>query len=128
MSAAPRAGDDVPVPSNKKDCDTTALVRASNDARLESRIGQTLRTGVTASTVCLAVGLVVSLFTPYDAAAQWLMVAGLVLLMATPVARVAATVVEYAVERDWPFFVLTSIVLVELAAGVVAALVMHRRF
>jgi uncharacterized membrane protein len=40
---------------------------------------------------------------------------------------VAASVVEYAVERDWLFVVLTTIVLLEIAAGVIAALVFHRR-
>jgi hypothetical protein len=43
------------------------------------------------------------------------------------VARVATSVVEYARERDWTFFVCTSIVLLELGAGIVAALVFHRR-
>ena len=109
-------------------CHTLASVKASNDAKLETRIGQTLRIGVYASSCCLAGGLVVNLLTAYDTTAQWLMVAGLMMLMATPVARVAATVVEYAVSGDWPFFVLTSIVLLELAAGVIAALVLHRRF
>jgi len=109
-------------------CNTPTGVKASNDAKLETRIGQTLRIGVYTSSCCLAGGLVVSLLTRYDTTAQWLMVAGHVMLMATPVARVAATVVEYAVSGDWPFFVLTTIVLLELAAGVIAALVLHRRF
>ena len=47
--------------------------------------------------------------------------------MATPVARVAATLVVYAVSRDWTFFILTSIVLLELSAGIGAALPLHRR-
>jgi uncharacterized membrane protein len=65
--------------------------------------------------------------TGYDTASTWLMTAGLMMLMATPVARVAASVVGYAVDRDWTFFILTSIVLLELCAGIVAALVFHRR-
>jgi uncharacterized membrane protein len=56
-----------------------------------------------------------------------LMNAGLMILMATPVARVAASVAEYARERDWTFVVLTSIVLLELCGGIIAALVFHRR-
>ena len=55
------------------------------------------------------------------------MTTGLVMLMATPVARVAASVIEYLMHRDWPFFALTAIVLLELCAGIVAALVFHRR-
>ena len=95
--------------------------------RLETVIGQTLRIGMYASTLCLAIGLGLSLFTGLDELAQGLMTAGLVVLMATPVARVAATVVEYAVSRDWTFFILTSIVLLELSAGIGAALLLHRR-
>jgi uncharacterized membrane protein len=55
------------------------------------------------------------------------MLIGLVTLMATPVARVAASVLNYAHRRDWTFFVLTLIVLAELSAGIVAALLFHRR-
>ena len=101
--------------------------QALSTARLETLIGQTLRIGMYASTLCLAIGLALSLFTSLDELAQWLMTAGLVALMATPVARVAATVVEYAVCRDWTFFILTSIVLLELSAGIGAALLLHRR-
>jgi len=100
---------------------------AMSTERLETLIGQTLRIGMYASTVCLAIGLGLSLFTGLDGLAQWLMTAGLVALMATPVARVAATVVEYAVSRDWTFFILTSIVLLELSAGIGAALLLHGR-
>ena len=100
---------------------TSAVTRA--DA-----IGQTLRIGVNASSVALAVGLILNLFTGYQGTASWLMAAGLLMLMATPIARVTATVVEYARERDWTFFILTSIVLAELLAGIGAALILHRRF
>lgn len=96
--------------------------------KLEARIGQTLRIGVNASSVCLAAGLILSLFSSYQGSANWLMAAGLIMLMATPIARVFATVVEYASERDWTYFILTSIVLVELLAGIGAALILHRRF
>lgn len=107
-------------------CDATAT-SATSSARLEAIIGQTLRMGMYASTLFLAIGLALSLFSRFDELAQWSMVAGLVVLMATPVARVAATVAEYAVLRDWTFFILTSIVLLELCAGIGAALLLHRR-
>ena len=42
--------------------------------------------------------------------------------MATPVGRVAVSVGEYARQRDWLFVLLTSIVLIELLASVVAAM------
>ncbi len=55
------------------------------------------------------------------------MSAGLVMLMATPVTRVAVSVVEYGRQRDWTFFALTGLVLLELVAGIVAALVFHSK-
>jgi hypothetical protein len=36
-------------------------------------------------------------------------------------------VIDYARRRDWVFFTFTLIVLIELTAGIVAALVFHRR-
>ena len=97
-----------------------------SDAQLETRLGRILRVGVYASSLFLAIGLAFSL-TLFDTAGTWLMTTGLVMLMATPVARVAASVVEYLKHRDWPFFVLTAIVLLELCAGIIAALVFHKR-
>lgn len=109
---------------------TPVTTRSCEDerlARLETRVGQTLRIGVRSSTLLLVLGLLISLGSD-SALAQWLLSAGLVILMATPIARVAATVVEYASARDWTFFVLTSVVLVELLAGIGAALILHRRY
>jgi uncharacterized membrane protein len=97
------------------------------DLLLEARLGIILRIGVYASSACLAAGLVLNLTTNLTMLSSWLMTAGLVTLMATPIARVTASVVEYAVHRDWTFFALTAIVLLELSAGIVAALVFHRR-
>jgi len=101
--------------------------KEAGDFQIEDRVGAILRLGVRASSVCLAVGLLLSILTGYDSASVWLMTAGLMMLMATPVARVAVSVVGYAAGRDWTFFILTSIVLLELGAGIVAALVFHRR-
>jgi uncharacterized membrane protein len=53
--------------------------------------------------------------------------AGIIVLLATPVSRVVVSTVEYVVERDWPFATLTFIVLLELVASAVAALVFNRR-
>ena len=102
--------------------------KPSNDIALETRLGVILRAGVYASSTCLAAGLLLSLMAPGLAAlAGWLLTAGLVMLLATPVARVAASVVVYGLQRDWTFFALTGLVLLELAAGIVAALVFHRK-
>ena len=80
-----------------------------------------LRVGVITSSVFLALGLGLSLFVPAAAAGPVVIRAGLVILLATPVGRVAVSVGEYARQRDWLFVVLTSIVLIELLASVAAA-------
>jgi uncharacterized membrane protein len=100
---------------------------AAQDARLEQIIRRILRVGVTVSSVLLGIGLVTSFIAPAAPAGGLLLTVGLVILMATPVTRVAASVLEYAVERDRLFVALTGIVLLEIIAGVIAALVFHRR-
>ena len=90
-------------------------------SRLERLIGRVLRIGVTTSSVCLVAGLGLSLAGGTDAAGRILLHVGLIVLMATPAARVVVSVGEYATERDWLFVALTSIVLLELLGSVVAA-------
>jgi uncharacterized membrane protein len=97
----------------------------SADANLEVLIGRVLRAGVTASTLCLGGGLIALFVFPHLSA--WLLQAGIVILILTPGARVVLSIVEYAAARDWTFTLLTSIVLLELIAGAVAAVVFHRR-
>jgi uncharacterized membrane protein len=97
----------------------------SADSRLELLIGRVLRIGVLASTTCLAIGLAVSLIRAD--AGMWLLNAGIVMLLVTPAARVVLSFIEFMLARDWFFVAATGIVLIELAAGVVAALVFHRR-
>jgi uncharacterized membrane protein len=99
---------------------------STQTARLERVIGLVLRGGVVASSVCLMAGLVLSL-AGVEPAATVLLNAGIIVLLATPVSRVAVSTVEYVVERDWPFATLTFIVLLELVASAVAALVFNRR-
>jgi len=100
---------------------------AAQDAKLEQIIRTILKIGVAISSAFLALGLGWSLAAPGSAVAAPLMTVGLLVLMATPISRVAASVVEYTAERDWLFVLLTSIVLLEIVAGVIAALVFHRR-
>jgi len=95
------------------------------DTQLEILIGRVLRIGVVTSTACLAVGLVLALVQPQSSPA--LLQAGIVLLIATPAARVVLSIVEYAIAKDRLFLILTSIVFLELVAGAVAALVFHKR-
>jgi uncharacterized membrane protein len=95
--------------------------------RLERSIAIVLRAGVIASSVCLAVGLALSLATGGAAASQLLLQIGIVVLLCTPVARVIISTIEYATAREWTFAALTAIVLLELVASGVAALVFNRR-
>jgi uncharacterized membrane protein len=97
----------------------------AGDTQLEIVIGRLLRVGVTLSTVCLVIGLAMALVRP-DAPTT-LISAGVLLLILTPAARVVLSTIEYVIARDWTFALLTSIVLVELIAGAIAALVFHRK-
>lgn len=96
-------------------------------AKLEATVGIVLRAGVVASSVCLAVGLAMSLVTGGGGVTGFLLNAGIIVLLATPVVRVVVSTVQYVGERDWAFATLTFIVLLELAASAIAALVLNRR-
>ena len=89
--------------------------------RLERIIGFVLRAGVTTSSGCLAAGLVLSLAGRGDAAGV-LLQAGVIILLATPVARVVVSIVEYANERDWTFVALTATVLLVLGGSLMVAM------
>ena len=94
---------------------------------LERVIGVVLRAGVMASSACLAAGLLLTLMTGCGGLAGILLHAGIIVLLATPVARVIVSIVQYASQRDWAFTALTAIVLLELMASAVAALMFNRR-
>ena len=94
---------------------------------LERLVGIVLRAGVIASSACLAVGLLLALTTGGSAAALTLLNVGIVILLATPVARVVVSTVQYVREQDWVFAGLTFVVLLELVASAVAALVFNRK-
>ena len=88
---------------------------------LERMLGRLLGMGVALSTLALGAGLVTALVGGSSAAATWLLTTGLLLLVGTPVARVAVSSIVYARRRDWMFVVLTLIVLAELVASILAA-------
>jgi uncharacterized membrane protein len=90
-------------------------------AGLERVIGHILRVGIVASSICLASALVMMLTGHAPNSARLLSDTGIVILMATPAARVVASVVEYIRERDWVFVALTMIVLLALGGSVIAA-------
>ena len=89
--------------------------------RLEVVIGRLLRAGVLASSLCLACGLILTIAGISRAMAHMALSAGLLVLLATPVARVIVSVAEYLRERDWMFVSLTLGVLLALAGSAVAA-------
>ena len=94
---------------------------------LERVIGRVLRAGVMASSVALTVGLVLALVHGQGGVASVLLSAGIVVLLGTPVARVIVSIVQYASQRDWTFTLLTMIVLMELMASAVVALLFNKR-
>ena len=89
--------------------------------RLEVLIGEVLRFGTIASTVLFSIGLMMMLTGYRVGFAGLLLNAALIILLATPAARVIVSVIEYIRERDWLFVVLTLVVLAALGGSVVAA-------
>ena len=90
--------------------------------RLERVLGRILRIGSLASTAILTVGLGLALAAPASAVGPAVIRAGLLVLLATPVARVVASVIEYTSDRDWLFAGLTSIVLAIILGSLLAGL------
>ena len=90
--------------------------------RLEVHLGRLLAAGVAVSAALLAVGLGMWLFNPNDGGALWLLNAGLIVLMATPIMRVMVSFAEYITMRQWFFAGVTILVLVELSITVLVAL------
>ena len=96
-------------------------------SRLERLIAFVLRAGVVISSTCLALGIVLSLTAPGGRAVDILLQTGIIVLICTPAARVVISTIEYVVQKDWRFATLTAIVLLELVASAVAALVFNSR-
>jgi uncharacterized membrane protein len=93
----------------------------SADNALEVTLGRVLRAGVRFSTAALAAGLASALGFGAGRVTTVLLVAGVVTLIATPVARVLISSIAYIRRHDWMFAALTLIVLAELVASIVAA-------
>jgi uncharacterized membrane protein len=89
---------------------------------LELTLGRLLGIGVTISSLALGAGLLVAMTLGTGAASTFLLNAGVLLLLATPIARVVVSSVGYARQRDWLFVLLTAIVLAELIASILAAM------
>jgi uncharacterized membrane protein YfcA/uncharacterized membrane protein len=118
-------------------------------------IGWVLQGGVILSAAVILIGLFLELLQPNKFAPQKLQMfpqtfgqvwagllilrpqavitLGLLLLIATPVARVAVSIVAFAVERDWRFVAITTVVLLILLfsifyVGGVVVVGQHQRF
>jgi uncharacterized membrane protein len=90
------------------------------DVQLERWLGRTLGWGTVLATVLLAIGLLCNLAGIAPVRASTLSHVGLMVLMATPVARVVISVLEYAHQKDWTFLALTLTVLAMLAVSFLA--------
>ena len=99
-------------------------MRSSEDAlqQLEMTLGRLLQAGVTQAAVFLAAGLILWVFRGPSGFANVALTLGLIVLMATPILRVAVSLVAYIRMRDWFFVVTTVMVFVLLAVTVVLAL------
>jgi uncharacterized membrane protein len=95
--------------------------RPAHDS-LEATLGRVLGIGVRFSTITLAAGLAAALAFDRSTLTTVLLTTGIVVLVATPIARVAISCLTYLRRRDWTFVVLTLIVLGELLASIVAAI------
>ncbi|RPJ58758.1 MAG: DUF1634 domain-containing protein [Acidobacteria bacterium] len=91
-------------------------------ARLERNIGRVLRAGAIFSAALLAAGLVFEAAAPASPAAGFLLAAGLIVLMATPVARVVLSIVEFGAEGDWRFVAIGLTVLGVLLGSLLHAI------
>ena len=87
----------------------------------ERTLGRVLSIGTRASTALLAAGLVAAL-SGSGRASHALLGAGLLVLMGTPIARVAVSVVEFARGREWWFVLCTVVVLALLLGSLMVAL------
>lgn len=90
--------------------------------QLELTLGRVLQFGVIASASCLAAGLVTLFLTGSTAYSSPILKVGLIILMATPILRVAVSLVVYIRMRDWFFVMTTVMVFVLLAVTVSLAL------
>lgn len=95
--------------------------RDRGQGALEPAIGRVLQFGTVASSILFAAGLLFALIGGPDRAVHIALTSAIVILFATPTARVVISIVEYFRERDWLFVALTSIVLLTLAGSVVVA-------
>lgn len=93
---------------------------------LERLLARLMLAGVQLSAAALIAGLALWMSGAAGFHAAWLLTGGLITLMATPMLRVAVSVVEAVRLRDWFFVATTGAVAALLAISVVYALMTRR--
>jgi uncharacterized membrane protein len=93
-------------------------VNGSRD--IEIVLGRVLSVGTRISTGLLIAGLAIAIASPRGG--HWLLSAGLLVLITTPIARVAVSLVEFARNREWWFVLCTAFVLTLLGGSLAVAL------
>jgi uncharacterized membrane protein len=93
---------------------------------LERLLARLMLRGVQFSAVCLLIGLLLWVAGAAPDHSRRLLTLGLISLMATPMLRVAISVVEAIRLRDWFFILSTSVVAVLLSISVAYALLTTR--
>jgi len=93
-------------------------VNRSHD--VEVVLGRVLYVGTRISTVLLMAGLATAVASPR--LGHGLLSAGLLVLITTPIARVAVSLVEFARNREWWFVLCTAFVLTLLGGSLAVAL------
>ena len=88
---------------------------------LEERLGRLLGIGTAISSGLLAMGLLLYLVRGGQSDVFTVLNVGLMALIATPLARVVASAVGFAAQRDWRMFGMTLLVLTSLTLSFVFA-------
>ena len=103
-------------------------MRTSEDRlfTLELTLGRLLQAGVTVSAACLGAGLIGWMTIGPSRFTDVALPLGLIVLMATPILRVAVSLVAYIRMRDWFFVATTVMVFVLLSVTVGLALAKAR--
>ena len=87
---------------------------AIDRADVEVRLRWLTLTVVVSFSVALVAGTVLHLASPGSAVSMSFLQIGLVLLMAAPAVRILIAVAERLRRQDWPFVVMTLVVVLEL--------------
>ncbi len=79
-------------------------------------ISWSLRIGVVASALLLLIGIALSYsgIQSLSNQGEYILTIGIFVLFATPVARVAMSIASFAIERNWLYVLITSIVLANI--------------